>query len=534
VIYRREFLQRSALFGASLFAPRIHGPTATSSEARRIINPNRLEQFVDPLPLLTVARPSGVQAASDNAGVTLTRFEIPMREFESPLHRDLPPTRQWGYAGTVPGPIIETRSGQGLLVEWVNSLPQHHFLPVDHGLHGAESNLPEVRTVVHVHGAKAPPASDGYPENWFAPGKSALCHYPNEQDAAMLWYHDHAMGINRLNIMAGLFGVFIVRDATEDRLDLPKGKYEIPLVIYDRTVMIDGELFYPVSTDPKAPWVPEFYGNTTLVNGKIFPFLEVEPRMYRFRILNAANTRFFKLALSGNRPFHQIGTDSGLLPEPVKSTQLTLFPAERADLLIDFSELQNERIELINQASPLMQFRVGGSTSTSPSRLPSRLRSVTRLLESEAVKTRFLTLSEEDDPAGNSRIMLLNGTHWSMPVTEQPVLNSIEIWNLINLSEDAHPIHLHLVRFQILDRRPFDEFAYNSDKTLKYTGPAIAPEPGESGWKDTVRADPGIVTRIIARFEGYTGRYVWHCHLLEHEDNEMMRPYEVVASTAKP
>jgi spore coat protein A len=130
-------------------------------------------------------------------------------------------------------------------------------------------------------------------------------------------------------------------------------------------------------------------------------------------------------------------------------------------------------------------------------------------------------------------VMLLNGSHWSDPVTEQPILDSVEIWNLINLTEDAHPIHLHLVRFQILDRRPFDVFAYQQNRTIRYLGPATPPDPNEAGWKDTVRADPGLVTRIIARFEGFAGRYVWHCHLLEHEDNEMMRPYEVVTSASE-
>jgi spore coat protein A len=124
--------------------------------------------------------------------------------------------------------------------------------------------------------------------------------------------------------------------------------------------------------------------------------------------------------------------------------------------------------------------------------------------------------------------MLLNGLHWKMPVTEKPVLNTVEIWNLINLTGDAHPIHLHMVRFQILDRRPFDIFTYNTRKQVKFIGPPFPPEPAEAGWKDTVRADPGVVTRIIIHFEGYPGRYVWHCHLLEHEDNEMMRPYEIL------
>jgi spore coat protein A len=153
---------------------------------------------------------------------------------------------------------------------------------------------------------------------------------------------------------------------------------------------------------------------------------------------------------------------------------------------------------------------------------------VPRTPESQSVRERILTLSEHDDAAGNSMKMLLNESHWDMPVTEKPTLGSTEIWSFVNLAGDAHPIHLHLVRFQVLDRRPFDLFAYNSDKSLVYTGPAVLPDANELGWKDTVRADPGMVTRIIVKFEGFVGRYVWHCHLLEHEDNEMMRPYEIV------
>jgi len=155
---------------------------------------------------------------------------------------------------------------------------------------------------------------------------------------------------------------------------------------------------------------------------------------------------------------------------------------------------------------------------------------VRRMAESEAVKTRTLSLGEIQNLRGDSFTMLLNDTPWHAPITENPALNSVEIWNLMNLTDDAHPIHLHLVRFQILDRRRFDTFAFQYQKTLRYTGPVVAPEPVEAGWKDTVRADPGMVTRIIIPFEGYAGRYVWHCHILEHEDNEMMRPYEIIAA----
>ena len=458
-----------------------------------------------------------------------------MRQFGTKLHRDLKPTLQWGYGSTVPGPTLETRSGQGLMVEWINLLPREHLLPIDHTLHGAETGQPRARTVVHVHGAKAPPEADGYPENWYGPGQSALHYYPNDQEAAMLWYHDHAMGINRLNIFAGLAGLFIVRDDAEQALNLPSGDYEIPLMIYDRMFDTAGQLYYPVSGMRGAPWIEEFFGDTILVNGKVYPYLEVEPRKYRFRIVNAANARFFRLSLSNQQAFYQIGTDLGLLPAPVELKSLLIAPAERADLIVDFTGRGGEQIKLVSDAFDAMQFRVahrGAGDTKDTSALPPALRPVPRIPETAAIKSRLLTLTQQNDLVGNAMVMLLNGARWSAPITENPVVDTVEIWNLINLTDDSHPIHLHLVRFQILDRRRFDRFAYQTARKLRFTGLAVPPAANEAGWKDTVRADPGMVTRIIARFEGYTGRYVWHCHILEHEDNEMMRPYEVIGRAA--
>jgi spore coat protein A len=345
----------------------------------------------------------------------------------------------------------------------------------------------------------------------------------------MLWYHDHALGINRLNVFAGLVGLFFVRDSVEDVLHLPRGRYEIPLVICDRAFTRDGQLAYPVSGDPQSPWVNEFEGDAVLINGKILPYLEVEPRKYRFRVLNAANSRFFDLSLSNEQAFHQIGTDLGLLPAPVAIHSVLLAPGERADLVVDFSHQAGAKITLQDEEEALMEFRVARNHVTDTSRLPSTLRPLHGLAESLAVHSRTLTLS--DVYAKNSDVptaMLLNGTRWHMPVTEKPVLNSVEIWNLVNVNEETHPIHLHLVRFQVLDRRRFDVMAFQEQGVFHWAGPAVPPEPGEAGWKDTVRATQGTVTRIIARFEGFTGRYVWHCHILEHEDNEMMRPFEVV------
>ena len=530
-ITRREFLKNSGLLGVALTAASMRAFIRPAPKFRPTLNTDSLARFVDPLPIPSIARSIGRRKAPTGADVPFYRIE--MRACESRLHRDLNPTQMWGYGSTFPGPTFETKSGEGILVEWINALPNAHVFPIDHKLHGAERNLPEVRTVVHVHGAKTPPDSDGYPESWYPSGKSALAWYPNRQDAAMLWYHDHAMGINRLNIYAGLAGLFIVRDDAEAALNLPSGKFEIPLVLCDRLLDRDHQLYYPDSGIPGAPWIPEVYGNVILANGKIFPYLDVEPRMYRVRVLNAANSRFFSLSLGSGGSFHQIGTDLGLLPAPVELKSLLLYPAERADLIFDFSGHAGERIELKHQAMEVMQFRVADEPAKETGVMPARMRPVAKLAESAAVTTRMLTLVEYDDYVGNSMVMLLNGSHWSDPVTEQPILDSVEIWNLINLTEDAHPIHLHLVRFQILDRRPFDVFAYQQNRTIRYLGPATPPDPNEAGWKDTVRADPGLVTRIIARFEGFAGRYVWHCHLLEHEDNEMMRPYEVVTSASE-
>ncbi|HVW07424.1 MAG TPA: multicopper oxidase domain-containing protein [Bryobacteraceae bacterium] len=503
--------RRTFLCGAAALAARAES---------RPLDPEKLAKFVDPLPL--------PPAAKRQPGLTTPAFRITMSEFQCKVHRDLPATTMWGYNGSSPGPTIETRSGEGLRVEWINRLPQRHLLPVDHHIHGAEADKPDVRAIVHVHGAKAPPDSDGYPEDWYTPGKSLTNYYPNQQDPATLWYHDHAMGITRLNMYAGLFGFFLIRDKVEDGLNLPRGAYEIPLTICDRSFLENGQFDYPESGIPGAPWVPEAPGEAFLINGKIFPYLEVEPRRYRFRVLNAANSRFFHLSLSHGHPFTLIGTDQGLLPAPIEVKNMMIAPAERVDVILDFSGQTGAQIVLHSDTFSLMQFRVGRYRAEDTSSVPAKLRPVPRTLESSAVRTRRLRIVEDKMANGDSMMMLLNGMHWDMPVTENPTIDTTEIWELVNTTEDSHPIHLHLVRFQVLDRRSFNELNYWRTGQLSYTSGSMPPEPAESGWKDTVRAHALMVTRIIVRFEGYVGRYVWHCHLLEHEDNEMMRPYDVL------
>lgn len=528
-ISRRAFLGQSAALAACLAFSK---PSLADTLAPPQLDPNSLRPWVDPLPVPEVIQPIGTRTAPGDPSHQLPFYRLAMREMRLRLHRDLPPTRVWGFNNSSPGPIFETRSGHGLLVEWANELPAHHFLPIDHTLGGAGPGVPDVRSVIHLHGGRTPAASDGYPEDWYIPGQSRIYHYPNRQDATLLFYHDHAMGIHRLNIYAGLLGLFFIRDEVEDSLNLPRGKYEVPLLLCDRFLRSDAQLDYPVSPNPKAPWVPEVYGNAMLVNGKLFPYLEVAPRLYRFRVLNGANTRFFRLFVqhkSGVSPeLHIIGSDQGLLSVPATEKRILLAPAERTDFLLDFSPFAGQNLVLATDGFELMQFRVANSTPAVPS-LPQTLRSVQHTPESAAIRTRRLTLDEIMDPVQQSMGMLLNRTRWSAPITENPTLDTIEIWELINLTEDTHPIHLHLVRFQLLERRPFDVFLYQDKAQLRYIGPPRPVSPVEAGWKDTVRAESGEVTRIIVKFESYAGRYVWHCHIAEHADNQMMRPFEVVA-----
>jgi spore coat protein A len=537
VITRRKFLQRSSLLATTLATGKsallnAMAQTHAVPTMPAALDVTTLAQFVDRLPIPEIAQRQGYRASPSDPKLSVPFYRILAQPIASKVHRDLPPTRFWSFGPSTPGPTFETRAGEPLLVEWVNALPNEHFLPVDHTIHGAEPDKPAVRTVVHLHGAKTAPESDGYPEDWIVPGKSSLYYYPNQQDAAMFWYHDHTLGINRLNVYAGLLGTFFIRDGVEDALNLPKGKYEVPLVLYDRMLTRDGQLLYPVSPDPQSPWVPEILGNAILVNGKLFPYLEVEPRRYRFRVLNASNARFYHLSFANKEdaPFHQIGTDQGLLPAPVPLTSLEIAPGERADLVVDFSEHRGAQLVLKNDAFIVMQFRVSPGKLTDTSSLPPTLRPVPRIPESQAVQTRLLTLDEYVNRAGNPAMMLLNASHWSMPVTERPVLGSTEIWTLINPTNDTHPIHLHLVRFQILDRQPYEPWLFQTKRQLHFMGPPQPPDANEAGWKDTVRADSRMVTRIIVPFTGFTGRYVWHCHILEHEDNEMMRPYDVITA----
>jgi spore coat protein A, manganese oxidase len=519
-------------------------------------NPLSIPKYVDPLPVPSVLPPK----YADEEG---SYYEITMKKIKQKLHSDFQETTLFAYEGLYPGPTIEASRNVPVRVKWINKLPVcQHLLPVDTTLHGAEPDEPRVRTVVHLHGGEVPPESDGYPEAWFTNNfgqtgtffTTKVYYYPNEQRATTLWYHDHALGITRLNVYAGLAGFYILRDRFENSLNLPRGNFEIPIVIQDRSFNSDASLFYPSQPEnptertPNPSIVPEFFGNTILVNGKVWPFLEVEPRKYRFRLLNGSNSRFYNLKFDHPVSWVQIGNEGGFLENPVPLTELLLAPAERADVIIDFSRLRGQSIIMTNDAnSPfpigdladpnttgqIMEFRVTLPLSRrDTSEIPDKLPPIEKLNPAVARKTRDLTLDESTDKF-DRLILLLTGRRWDKQISEKPCFKSIETWRLINLTPDTHPIHLHLVHFQVLHRRPFDVGHYMQADELIFTGPPVPPDPNESGWKDTVRAEVGMVTSIIAKFDGFTGIYPWHCHILEHEDHEMMRPYEVIKKPCK-
>lgn len=491
-----------------------------------------LEPFVDPLPLARVLSPVAGDAESQ-------QYRIAISEFMQKVHRDLPPTIVWGFEGSMPGPTIAARRGCTVNIEWLNRLPTHHRLAIDHNLSGAGKDVPEVRTTIHLHGGHVAPSSDGYPDDWVTPGSEQKTTYPNQQPGASLWYHDHAMGITRLNAMMGLAGFYLLRDPEEDGLRLPSGAYDITLVVQDRTFDRRGQMLYPLGPAADAPWVPEFFGSHVLVNGRVWPFLNVEPRRYRFRLLNASNSRVFELALLPEQPFIQIGSDGGLLAGPVTRDRMLIAPGERLDFIVDFRGREGHRLTLMNHAPApypsgggltprfVMQFRVKRLLNpvADTSEVPSKLASVPRLREDAAVRTRRHVLREYMTADSRLHHVLLNGMRFDDPITEDPVNGTVEIWEIVNPTIDAHPIHLHAIHFQLLDRRRFDTRRYERTSEVVFIRQAIPAAAEESGWKDTILCPPGQVTRIIAPFSGTPGRFVWHCHMLEHEDNEMMRPY---------
>lgn len=545
---RREFLKwcAGAVPGAACLGVRAAQPAA------RV--PLHIDRYIDPLPIPQKFLPIERHKAQDV-------YRVRMIETTHRFHSQFPPARVWTYEGQYPGATFDVLRGRPIVVHWENCLPADHIFGVDTTIHGAMPPVPPVRTVPHLHGAQTRSESDGLPERWFTPSGKAEYHYPNQQQAATLWYHDHALGITRLNVYAGLSGLYLLRDETERNLQLPAGDYEIPLLIQDRSFDDRGQLVYrPTFDDQSSPppghWAPEFFGDQPVVNGALYPFLAVEPRPYRLRILNSANSRFFNLYLNLSPrptdvprlvPLQQIGTDGGFLPSTSTLDKLLLGPAERADVIVDFSDLSGKTVTLSNDAHApypgwefaavepprlheLMQFRVTrGLTAPAPIVSMSGSSEFRKIAPDTATVTRDFVLTEKMDAKGHSLGVRINSKGYDDPVTEKVKLGSVERWRFINMTMDAHPMHLHLVQFQILERQGFDTGTFAVNGHLQLAGNPRPPAANEAGWKDTAVVKPGEVLSILIRFDGYAGRYVYHCHMLEHEDNDMMRPYEVIA-----
>jgi len=486
-----------------------------------------LTPFIDPLPIPPLATPTvGVPGGA-------ATYDINIVEIQQQLHTELPPTTVWAYDGMFPGPTILATRDVPITVNWINDLRDSmgvlrttHYLPVDLCPHGA-ANLPKV--VTHLHGGHVPAAVDGYPELTILPGNVDTYDYPNNQLPALIWYHDHGLGITRLNVYMGLAGGYVITDAFEQGLNLPSGEFDIPLIIQDRSFNSDGSLKYP------AAWIDHFFGDKMLVNGKVWPFLNVKQGKYRFRILNGCNSRTLTLALSNGALFTLIGMDGGLLPAPIALSNMTLGPAERADVIVDFAAIPPGTEILLENSAPapfpgtpgvgvlpdVMKLVVQNQTGFT-NNVPASLRPTEVLQEADAVLTRDFELRQSPEPCSGSQ-WLINGLGWN-DITEEPVLGTTEIWRFINRSGIMHPMHMHLVFFQVLDKQAFEIV----NGIVTPIGSPVAPDPTESGWKDTVRVGPNEIVRVIAHFDDYVGLYPYHCHILEHEDHEMMRQFRAI------
>jgi spore coat protein A, manganese oxidase len=626
------------------------------------LNPNKIPQFVDPLPLLSVQ-------GGPIETVTATSQNIYMREFKVnvlPASTKLPNkgayagTWVWGYrtmnaspaqTATYIGPVFVGTRNIPTQIKWVNNLPTGKVssnLPfwwasTDQTLHWADPlNLGmsmtnydgPVPATVHLHGGEVPPQIDGGPDSWFtsdgahhgptyytkpgagALGNEAVYRYPNSMEAAPTWFHDHVLGITRLNVYAGLAGGYII---TDDGTNAPTPAVLndptkiVPIVIQDRMFDVNGQLFFPnVGINPMDHpfWIPEFVGDTIVVNGKSWPFLNVGKNAYRFLFINGSNARAYELDLFDRATglpgpaMWVIGTDGGYLDNPVMlnpalKQKLIIMPGERYDVIIDFSagtigqvlELRNTARTPYPAGAPvkgsttarIMQFRVQAAAPANPPAIPY-VPTVADTLRTDAIErlagvtpdvTRQLTLNEVMGMGGPLEV-LVNNTKWDAATTEIPTEGNVEVWEIINMTADAHPIHTHLTQVQLVNRQAFDTVGYltaydtsfsagvympsvgpplayntpNADGAIGgnpavtgfLLGAPVGPLPQENGWKDTVIMYPGQVTRIAIRyapmdsdatgfnyypFDPSGGDYVWHCHIIDHEDNEMMRRLNV-------
>ena len=570
-----------------------------------------LTPFKDPLRTPVTLRPSP-------DGIT----EVAMVDAAIRLHSQLPPTRMWTYNGHFPGPTVETRKGQPVRIAWTNKLtgtcpvkavwmpgdgPGPGRLPYNMAGSAGAFPRPEIAsltawTTVHLHGGHQNAIHDGATEYGVTPGNSQLCEYPNDV-ATHLFYHDHAMSVTALNVISGLVGNYFVRDDDERRLDLPTGRYETPLTITDANFDTDshgnltGQLLakrvLAANVSSPAPGsIPRslpFYGPFTMVNGVVWPHLDVEAARYRFRLVNASPTRSYRLVVIDERTRQPmrgvmtlVGTDMGLLGEPhVIDEALSLAPAERADIVIDFAGYPGQQLTVVNTQAgsapgrpvldaniphpEVIQFRVAQQSPRAKPLPPVLSRSFRRLSSADvplhAIERFVLTGYDKtgampqlwemqdlgtDDPGdgpivqvalpGGIRNLRCVATKFEDTTTYFAKPESWEKWTFINVAgvhtSISHPMHIHLMSFQIIDRRSVDpsglDFRAVATRKPITVGDALPILPQESGWKDTVNVQPNSMVTIAGQFASATGKVVYHCHSLDHEDEGMMRPIVVM------
>ena len=435
-------------------------------------------RFTVPLPTPPVLGPTSSSADTDTYRVTLRQANVEILPGKS--------TAIWGYNGITPGPTIKQRSNRKAVLQHVNTLPE--------------------ATSCHLHGSPTVPQFDGHPEILVKAGETLNYQYPTQASARTLWYHDHAMHTTARHVYQGLAGFYLVSSAAEDNLGLPSGQYDVPLLIQDKLFTGDGTLVY----DDEGH--SDLMGDITLVNGAPWPVMEVDARKYRFRFLVGSNSRGYELALSNGMPFTMVATDAGLMPKPQRVTSFIIGMAERYEAVVDFSSLrEGTEVVLKNrrgdaEMGDVMKFKVVRKAADD-SRVPDVLNpTYAPIAASSATQTgkwRF-------DRSGG--MWTINGRIWETGrVDAKPALGSTEIWELTNNSGGwFHPVHIHLVDFQILSRN------------------GRAAYPYERGWKDVAYVGENETVRVIMKFGPHRGKYVMHCHNVVHEDHDMMNQWEVV------
>lgn len=550
-------------------------------EEDKLVSPQQLEMFVDDLPDMPK-----LPAYNLVNGVPISKsLKIGMFQKKWKFHRDLPPTRVFAYGtskhtATVPGPTIEALHGIDTYVTWQNHLPSKHILPWDPTIPTAIPTTKKgIPTVVHLHGSIGEPESDGHAQSWFTARfeekgptwTKKTYHYYNQQQPGNLWYHDHAMGLTRVNLLAGLIGAYIIRHPTiEDPLGLPFGdEFDRPLIVFDRSFRTDGSLFMnSTGNNPTIhpQWQPEYFGDAIIVNGKAWPRMIVRRRKYRFRIINASNARFFKFFFTDGLRFIHVGSDSVYVERPVTLKEILLAPSEIADVIVDFSKSKFGSVILANDAlypypsgdpvnkfnDKVMKFIIKNEREIDTRYVPNKLIKYPYPNLSSASVTRYIAMFEYTSNIDEPTHLYLNAKSYEQPVTEMPKVGTTEVWNVINLTGDNHPLHIHLGLFAVLDQTELvgiDEFRNCMVKMndaikcqiSKYArGNRTEVLAYEKGWKNVYKMTPGFVTKILVRFSYIHSNasyvfdataepgYVYHCHILDHEDNVMMRPLKFI------